>query len=66
MPTHTEIRLAADAAQALRELREAASNGQQVLVFKKSPICPISTRAEAELTAWLAEREALGFPLLNR
>ncbi|MEM9381418.1 MAG: monothiol bacilliredoxin BrxC family protein [Planctomycetota bacterium] len=44
LPTEPEA-----AAAALRE----ASLETDVVVFKKSPICPVSTRAEAEFRAWL-------------
>lgn len=45
-----------DPASALETIR-AASAERRVLVFKKSPICPVSHRAESELEAW---RAALG------
>lgn len=40
-----------DPAAALAAIR-AASHERPVLVFKKSPICPVSHRAEWELTSW--------------
>ena len=39
----------AAAADALKD----ASNSRDVVVFKRSPICPVSHRAEAEFTAWV-------------
>ena len=38
-------------AEVLEEIR-AASRTRPVLVFKKSPTCPVSWRAEAQLRAW--------------
>jgi bacillithiol system protein YtxJ len=48
------LALPPDPAEALQALRDASQRGP-VLVFKKSPICPVSGAAEAELRAWLAE-----------
>ncbi|MFQ5845951.1 MAG: monothiol bacilliredoxin BrxC family protein, partial [Planctomycetota bacterium] len=39
-------------AAALQRLREASVEGV-VLVFKKSPVCPVSGAAEEELARWL-------------
>lgn len=47
------LRLDADPGKALEAIR-AASQARAVLVFKHSPICPVSHRAEAELEAFLA------------
>ena len=44
--------LPADPAAALEVLREH-SRQRDVVVFKKSPICPVSTRAEFEFRTWL-------------
>ena len=44
--------LDSDPGKALEVLRKA-SRARPVVVFKKSPICPISHAAEAEFTAWL-------------
>ena len=46
------LRLDADPVSALDAIR-AASRERPVLVFKKSPICPVSTRAEGQLERWL-------------
>ena len=48
-----DLALEGDPAAALDRIR-AASRERAVLVFKHSPICPVSTRAESELEAWLA------------
>jgi bacillithiol system protein YtxJ len=42
-----------DPAKAVEALR-SASRTRPVVVFKKSPICPISRAAETEFEAWLA------------
>ena len=44
--------LPSDPAEAVAALR-AASQETDVVVFKKSPICPVSTRAEFEFSTWL-------------
>lgn len=48
---HT-LDLPADPAQALRVLTEA-SDAAPVVVFKRSPICPVSTKAEWEFRQFL-------------
>ena len=53
--SHREIALPQDAAEALALLKET-SKGQAVVVFKKSPICPVSFHAETEYRSWLEER----------
>jgi bacillithiol system protein YtxJ len=54
--TARELPLDPDPAAALVAIR-AASQDRPVLVFKKSPICPVSHRAEWELSSW---RKTLG------
>lgn len=49
---HEILEVAPDPAQALESIR-GASRAKPVLVFKKSPICPVSHRAEAELRSYL-------------
>ncbi len=49
-----ELVLADDGATALEQITEA-SRAAPVVIFKRSPICPISQRAENEFDAWLAE-----------
>ena len=56
--TEGVLRLSEDSARALEEIR-AASADRPVLVFKKSPICPISHDAEAQV------RKLLGAPGLK-
>jgi len=51
------IELPADPAEALTRLREDSA-ARPVVVFKKSPICPVSTWAEAQFDAWRAQHEA--------
>jgi bacillithiol system protein YtxJ len=51
----TTLLLDTDPALALDAIRRA-SQSAPVLVFKKSPICPVSTTAERELRAWLDGR----------
>lgn len=46
------LRLDADPVAALAAIRES-SRSRPVLVFKRSPICPTSTRAEGQLEEWL-------------
>ena len=48
------IDLPSDPAEALNALREA-SQARDVVVFKKSPICPVSHRAEFEFRAWIKD-----------
>ena len=55
--SHEILELPADPAQAAHLLR-AASRVRPVLVFKKSPTCPISAAAEAECERFLAELPA--------
>lgn len=50
------LQLDADPARALAEIRNASAD-HPVLIFKKSPICPVSHRAEAQYVQW---KEALG------
>lgn len=45
--------VAADPSQALEQIRNK-SQDTPVLVFKKSPICPVSHHAEDEYRSWLA------------
>ncbi len=45
------LTLPSDPAEALAQLREASAEGD-VVVFKKSPTCPISHRAEFEFKTW--------------
>jgi len=49
-----ELTLPADPEAALAALREASAE-VHVVVFKKSPICPTSTRAEFEFKQWLKD-----------
>ena len=49
-----ELSLPADPEAALSALREASADAH-VVVFKKSPICPTSTRAEFEFKQWLGD-----------
>ncbi len=46
------LELDSDPASALDAIR-AFSRERPVLVFKKSPICPVSMRAEGQLAKWL-------------
>lgn len=48
-----DLELPEDPAQALA-LLEGESRSGPVVVFKKSPICPVSTAAEGEFGSWLA------------
>ena len=48
------IDLPSDPTEAVNALREA-SQSRDVVVFKKSPICPISHRAEFEFRAWIQD-----------
>lgn len=52
MSTSRHIDLPANPEDAATLLREA-SQQSDVVVFKKSPICPVSTRAEFEFRSWL-------------
>ena len=59
--------LPADAAAAVQALRDA-SKERDVVVFKKSPICPVSTRAEFEFLTWakgLAETDAVSLAMVD-
>jgi bacillithiol system protein YtxJ len=56
MPVH-ELTLEPDPERALRAI-QAASQERPVLVFKQSPICPVSHRAEQELEAFLEGLDA--------
>ena len=49
--TDRNLDLDADPQAALEALRSASAD-TPVLVFKKSPICPVSHRAEFELKSW--------------
>jgi len=51
------LSLPTDPAQAADLLRET-SKSKDVVVFKKSPICPVSTRAEFEFRTWLKSLDA--------
>jgi len=53
---HETLELPADPAAAL-ELLRTASRKMPVLVFKRSPICPVSHRAEAELRSYIGDLE---------
>lgn len=53
--SHHKIELPQDAEAAKEELI-AKSQDMTVVVFKKSPICPVSFHAEAEYKEWLADR----------
>ena len=55
--SHEILEVTEDPAAALEKIRDA-SRAKPVLVFKKSPICPISHRAEAELRNYLGELDA--------
>lgn len=57
MPAEHETFALAPEPDAARAQLEQLSAERCVLVFKRSPICPISTRAEAELDAWLETRD---------
>ena len=46
-----EVRVEAEPERALAALR-ASSRARPVLVFKRSPFCPVSGHAEEELAAW--------------
>lgn len=52
---HDEMTLPEDPATAVETLKEA-SRQTPVVVFKKSPICPVSTMAEGNFRAWLSAR----------
>ena len=63
----TKIQLDPDPKNALAAVREA-SRERPVLVFKQSPICPVSHRAESELVRWvesLGEQASLGLALVD-
>ena len=50
--TYQKLELDDDPKVALAAIR-AASSERPVLIFKKSPICPVSHRAEFEFDRWL-------------
>lgn len=52
--SETEFELPTDPKQAVEEILRR-SHEEPVLIFKKSPICPVSHRAEAEYRAWLTK-----------
>jgi len=52
---HEEIELPEDPASAIRVLEEGSTTAP-VVVFKKSPICPVSTMAEGNFQRWLSAR----------
>jgi len=52
-----DLALDSDPGRALQAIR-TGSGRRAVLVFKHSPICPVSHRAEAELETFLAELAA--------
>ncbi len=53
---HDEMTLPEDPAAAVQTLMDSSRHAP-VLVFKKSPICPVSTMAEGNLMSWLSMRE---------
>ena len=55
MTTYQTIGLPSDPDEALSVLVAASREGP-VLVFKKSPVCSISSRAEAQFRKWLNQR----------
>lgn len=55
--THEEMQLVDDPKVSVQLLRERSLE-TPVLVFKNSPICPVSTMAEGNLRSWLAARGA--------
>lgn len=54
---HETIALPPDPVAAVRALRERSADAS-VLLFKKSPYCGVSARAEGELIRWLEERKS--------
>ena len=52
--THETLTLTPDPGAALATLRELSSEAP-TLVFKASPICPVSLRAEGNFERWLAD-----------
>ncbi|MCA9000766.1 MAG: bacillithiol system redox-active protein YtxJ [Planctomycetes bacterium] len=52
------IQLPADPESALAQLQSASAE-HPVVVFKKSPICPISQQAESEFHAWLQAHDGM-------
>jgi len=54
----TRIQLPEDPSDALRRLRER-SREAPVVVFKKSPTCPVSHVAEAEFDRWVSRLESV-------
>lgn len=61
-PSSRALDLPEDPAAALQALQQASLAGP-VLVFKRSPTCPISHHAEAEWDRYLAQRPASAPPL---
>ena len=55
--SHEVIALPQDPAEAARALLEA-SREVTVVVFKKSPVCPTSHRAESQFHSWLEDRSS--------
>jgi bacillithiol system protein YtxJ len=55
MSIHASLTLPDEPGDALRALEAASATGP-VVVFKKSPICPVSTMAEGNLRSWLQSR----------
>lgn len=53
--SHRDLELPDDVRHAVEAVL-SASRAAPVVVFKKSPICPVSFRAEDEFRSWLAER----------
>ena len=54
---HETMALPPDPADAVRDLRERSASAA-VLLFKKSPYCGVSARAEGELLFWLEDRKS--------
>ena len=54
--SYQEMTLPEDVTAAVRALCDE-SRAVPIIVFKKSPICPVSTMAEGNFNRWLAERE---------
>src|SRR5436190_3682447 len=62
MSVPVEMTLPAEPAAALQLIREA-SRASAVLVFKQSPVCPISRHAEGEWDRYLTRRPPSAAPL---
>lgn len=65
--TERRLTLDPDPAAALAALRDASRSGP-VVVFKKSPTCPVSHRAEWEFKSWLrglADAAPLRYALID-